>query len=285
VVAVSGGVDSVVLLDLLRQLPGLQLTVAHFDHGIRSDSGEDRRFVQELAGKYGLPFVYDEGRLGTRVSEAIAREARYKFLRRVMRAADASAIITAHHGDDLLETAILNLLRGTGRKGLSSLNSTHTINRPLLDISKREILAYAEAHTLNWREDATNEDDAYLRNHIRHNILPRFDAAARQNFRELIATAHTTNMEIDRLLADQLGLQPARGVLDRHWLVMLPHAVAREVIAAWLRSHDIREFDKKAIERITIAAKTYLPGKWIDVKGSYIIKVERYKLALALRER
>jgi tRNA(Ile)-lysidine synthetase-like protein len=285
VVAVSGGVDSVVLLDLVRRLPGVKLVVAHFDHGIRAESGTDRQFVQELAEKYELPFVFDEGHLGVKASEATAREARYKFLRQVMQAAGASAIITAHHEDDLLETAILNLLRGTGRKGLTSLKSTGDICRPLLDVPKQDIIAYAKEHKLAWREDATNSDTAYLRNYIRHNILPRFDAVARGRFRTLIDAAHPTNIEIDALLAEQLSRQPAEDTLDRHWLIMLPHAVAREAVAAWLRAHDIREFDKKTIERITAAAKTYLPGKHIDVNSSYIIKVEKHKLALASRER
>jgi len=285
VVAVSGGVDSVVLLGLLRQLPDVQLVVAHFDHGIRAESGSDRQFVQELAEKYGLPFVYDEGHLGAKASEAVAREARYKFLRHVMQAADASAIITAHHEDDLLETAILNLLRGTGRKGLTSLKSFSDVYRPLLDVSKQAIIAYAKAHKLDWREDATNADTTYLRNYIRHTVLPRFDTVARGRFRALIDATSSTNVEIDALLAEQLSKQSATDTLDRHWLVMLPHSVAKEAVAAWLRAHDIREFDKKTIERITVAAKTYLPGKWIDVNASYIIKVERHKLALAARER
>src|SRR5580704_3560158 len=104
VVAVSGGVDSVVLLHRLQKQPGLRLVVAHFDHGMREDSAEDRRFVKALAQAYGAPFVYDEGHLGSGTSEAEAREARYNFLRRVQAASDAQAIVTAHHQDDLLET-------------------------------------------------------------------------------------------------------------------------------------------------------------------------------------
>src|SRR5438445_4950610 len=109
-VAVSGGVDSVVLLDILAKRDDLELAVAHFDHGIREDSVEDRHFVEGLAKNYGLPFIYEEGSLGPKSSEAEAREARYKFLRQAQKKAGAKAIITAHHQDDLLETAILNML-------------------------------------------------------------------------------------------------------------------------------------------------------------------------------
>ena len=134
----------------------MRLTVAHYDHGIRSDSAEDRRLVQALAREYGLPFVYHSGRLGTGASEAVARQARYGFLHAVRRASAAQAVITAHHQDDVLETAILNLLRGTGRRGLGSLKSTDVVKRPLMAVSKNELLRYAEREGLRWREDSTN---------------------------------------------------------------------------------------------------------------------------------
>jgi tRNA(Ile)-lysidine synthase TilS/MesJ len=236
-----------------------------------------------LAANHGLPFVYAEGRLGQRISEAAAREARYTFLRKVRAAAGADAIITAHHEDDLLETAILNLLRGTGRKGLSSLQNTADIRRPLLDTSKRTIHIYAKANGLKWHEDSTNADTSYLRNYIRHRLLPRFDEPFRTKLRHIISNAAGHNAEIDRLLTNQLHMQPAGNELDRHWLIMLPHAVAREVLAAWLRARGIRDFDKKALERIVVAAKTFAPGKQIDVNARHVINVEKTRLVITLR--
>lgn len=285
VVAVSGGVDSVVLLHLLQQLPGLKLAVAHFDHGIREESGDDRLFVQTLAAQYRLPFVYKEGNLGPSVSEATAREARYDFLRKVMKAADATAIITAHHEDDLLETAILNILRGTGRKGLSSLKSTNDIIRPLLSVPKQDLIAYAKDQGLTWHEDSTNASTVYLRNYIRHKLMPHFDASSRRQLRQLIDSTAGTNAEIDTILADRLSLQPSSDMLNRHEFIQLPHEISKELIAAWLRAHEIRTFDRKAIERITAAAKTYLPGKAIDIDAEHVILVKKGILALASRER
>src|SRR6476469_10942255 len=157
VVAVSGGVDSVVLLDLLRLYPGVKVTVAHFDHGIREDSHLDRAYVAELAKRYRLPFVYDKGQLGPDASEAEARRARYDFLSKVQQKTGSDALVTAHHENDVLETAIINLLRGTGRKGLSSLTNGEGIIRPLLDVPKSEIIDYAKRHGLQWREDSTNK--------------------------------------------------------------------------------------------------------------------------------
>src|SRR5688572_19923887 len=180
VVAVSGGVDSMVLLDLLRQKSKLELIVAHFDHGVREESARDRKLVQRIAKSYGLPFFYAEGNLGPKVGEALAREARYAFLRKIQEEQGAEAIITAHHQDDMLETAIMNLLRGTGRRGLSSLKSREGLVRPLLDWTKKDVREYAEEHDLVWAEDSTNDDDRYLRNYIRHNILSRFTKEGRE---------------------------------------------------------------------------------------------------------
>jgi len=285
VVAVSGGVDSVVLLELLRQLPDVKLVVAHFDHGIRDESGDDQLFVQALASQHRLPYVYKEGNLGPTASEAIARDARYAFLRQVMKAADAKAIITAHHEDDMLETALLNILRGTGRKGLSSLKNTQDIIRPLLAIPKQDIIAYAKDQGLIWHEDSTNASTVYLRNYIRHKLMPHFDIQTRQQLRQLIDSTADANEEIDAMLAGRLLLQPSADTLNRHEFIMLPHEVSRELVAAWLRAHEIRSFDRKTIERITAAAKTYTPGKLIDVDATYIIRVDKDILALTLRER
>ncbi len=285
VVAVSGGVDSVALLHLLAQRPDLRLTVAHFDHGIRPDSIEDRQFVQMLAKEYGLPFVYQRAELGGNASEAAARQARYGFLRQVRTASGAEAIITAHHQDDLLETLILNLLRGTGRRGLSSLKNTEAIKRPLLQVSKKELLRYAEKEGLRWREDSTNNDERYLRNYIRRRILPRFVSNDREALLATSRRAAELNEAIDRELAVYLHLQPASGVLDRYNFTMLPHAVAREVIAGWLLRYAQAELSRKMLERLVIAAKTGRAGTRVDINRQYWLKISPATLALEHRER
>lgn len=280
VVAVSGGVDSTVLLDLLRLQPGVRLTVAHFDHGIRDDSAVDKELVAEHARRYRLPFVYDAGRLGPGASEAEAREARYAFLRKAQAACGADAIITAHHQDDVLETAIINLLRGTGRKGLSSLTSGEGIIRPLLDVPKSEIIDYARRHGLKWREDATNTDTGYLRNRIRHEILPSWSEADKRRLLALTRHMDEVNRELDELLAPA-----AQGNLSREWFIMLPHGIAREVVASWLRGQGVREFDRRTLERLVVAGKVAEPGKAIDiVKGKHML-VGQAELALGQAER
>lgn len=284
VVAVSGGIDSVVLLHILAQrLPAQRLLVAHFDHGVRKDSTADRHFVEQLAKGYGLAFVFDEGHLGADVSEDTARQARYGFLRRAKQSSGADYIVTAHHEDDLLETAIINLLRGTGRKGLSSLRSHSDLYRPLLPTPKRHIVAYAQKHGLQWHDDSTNSNLEYLRNYVRQRIMSKFDDQARQRLRLLIAETHTANIQIDSLIASQLHLQPAGDRLDRQWFIMLPHAVAREIIVAWLRQLGVTTIDRQLIERITVAAKTSAPGKKIDVNGRFVMVLSKDDLTVIQR--
>ena len=284
VAAVSGGVDSIVLLDILSRNKNLKLTVAHFDHGMREDSAEDRRFMQELAKKYNLPFVYDEGHLGAGASEAKARTARYAFLRQVKQASGAQAIITAHHQDDVLETAILNMLRGTGRKGLTSLQSHPDTIRPLLGVTKSALLGYAQVQTLKWREDPTNQDEIYLRNYVRHSILPIFSENDRSKLVRLITKMEATNRELDKALENLLNSQ-SEGTIDRQWFNRLPHAVAKEIMASWLRSNQIRDFNSQTLERLVTAAKTAAAGKRFPVLAGLNLLVYRDHLALTGAER
>lgn len=285
VVAVSGGVDSMVLLDILSKQPGLELTVTHFDHGIRPDSAADREFVERAAKDYGLPFVYEEGRLGPAASEAKAREARYDFLRKVQKDSGARAVVTAHHQDDLLETVIINLIRGTGRKGLTALRSRPGLSRPLLKIPKQELLSYAREHGLEWREDPTNQELGYLRNYVRHKILPRFSDKDRQNLLDLVTRMVATNTELDSILQGLLDRQAADKTLDRQWFNQLPHASAREVMAAWLRANGAAGFDRQTLERLVVAAKTGRPGKLFPVYGGLNMRVLTSNLALDDTER
>jgi tRNA(Ile)-lysidine synthase len=288
VVAVSGGVDSVALLDLLRLHPGQKLVVAHFDHGIRQDSHLDQAHVASLARRYRLPFAYDKGRLGPGTSEAEARTARYDFLRRVQAASGADAIITAHHQDDVLETAVINLLRGTGRKGLSSLTHGEGIIRPLLDVPKSEIIDYAKRHGLAWREDSTNLSTDILRNRIRHEMLPKWSTHDKRRLLDVTRRMRELNQEIDQTITDVIpasGSLSPRDALDRQWFILLPHGVSREVMAAWLRSHRIRDFDRHTLERLTIAGKTAEPGKAMDIIRGHKMRVGKQELALEHPER
>lgn len=270
IVAVSGGVDSVVLLDVLHRGKS-QLAVAHFDHGIRENSARDRKFVKNLAENYGLRFFYEEGVLGAGASEALAREKRYEFLNKIKKQAESDAIVTAHHQDDLLETVIINLLRGTGRKGLSSLKTRPGLIRPLLHCTKSEILDYAKQNKLEWREDETNKDEKYLRNHVRLNLVPKLSEEHKKALIDISLQSADMNHEIDKIIANLLSVEQK---LSRKWLVSLDHNIASEIIAQWLRNNDAR-LDKKTIERLVIALKTTGEGKIIQINKDKYFAIDK----------
>lgn len=173
ILAVSGGIDSVVMLDFCCQFyPHEDLIVAHLDHGIRDNSHEDLEFVRRLAGEYNVEFVSKRVQLGENASEALARDYRYDFLHSLASKYHAE-IFTAHHLDDLAETITINLIRGTGWRGLAVLDAPGT-RRPFLEteffyepLDKAAIIEYAAKRGLRFREDPTNADQKYLRNRVR----------------------------------------------------------------------------------------------------------------------
>lgn len=278
VVAVSGGVDSVVLLNLLSKAPGLELVVAHFDHGIRDDSIEDLEFVRSLASEYGLTFVAEQVVLGANTSEATARDARYKFLRKVMKNEDARAIATAHHQDDLIETILINIMRGTGRKGLSPLHESPDVVRPLLDVPKSEILAYAKEHKIEWREDSTNQDQKYLRNYLRLSVLPGLKPKEREEILQLAKTSAKNNKEIDSLLGAMLHAQ-GNDEISRRWFAGLSHDVSSELLSHWLRKKGIG-FDSKTIKRLTVSLKTLPVNSKADVNNGWYFLITKNSIRM-----
>jgi tRNA(Ile)-lysidine synthase len=277
-VAVSGGVDSMVLLDLLSKQKNLDLIVAHFDHGIRSDSHLDRQLVEKAAKKYGLAFESAKGGLSPNASEEKARKARYDFLYNLKEKYETDGIVTAHHQDDVIETALLNMLRGTGRKGLSSLQSTPRLLRPLLGHSKNEIREYAAKHDIDWREDSTNTDTVYLRNYIRQNLTPKLSSQKRVALVQLLERVKETNQKLDGEIANYLQIKDKK--LQKNDFNKLPHAAAAEIMASWLRQHEIRDFDKKTIERLVVAAKTLRAGQRVDVNKKNYLYIDRTTLEI-----
>lgn len=276
VVAVSGGVDSMVLLDLLSQMPDIELIVANVDHGIRKNSQIDRRMVQELAMSHNLKFEFCELYLGNKASEALAREERYKFLRHIRDKYHALAIITAHHQDDMLETALINMIRGTGRRGLSSLSSTTEITRPLLGVSKAEILDYAIANKLEWHEDSTNQDQNYLRNYVRHSIMPKMDVHNRNTLLQIIVRQNQLNKIVDAYLGNLLDeLFVPNKAISRYWLIMLPYPVAYELIQFIFLRLTGKTLEHDIADRALNFAKTAKLHKSLDLNKEWSIKIEK----------
>jgi len=252
IVAVSGGVDSVVLLDLLNKQSDLKLIVAHFDHGIRENSAKDSQFVQQLANSLGLQFEVGSVKLGKNASEEQARDARYAFLHKLKNEHNALQIITAHHSDDIVETIILNLIRGTGWRGISSLRSTDHLLRPLLDYTKSDILNYAKDNKLEWVEDSTNQDIKYLRNDIRHNVVTKMNDKQRSEFLQLYRDQIELMNEIDSHTASLMSDQ-------RHNYIMWPTSVSLEVLRSQL------QLTRPQAKRVLMAIKTAKPGTKLEI--------------------
>lgn len=176
--ACSGGLDSVVLSHLLKQLD-YRVTLAHMNFQLRgADSDGDAAFVEELARSRVQGFVSKtvdtkaEAEKGES-TQMVARRLRYAWFNELLREGDYKTLLTAHHADDDLETALINLIRSTGIEGLTGMRpKKYDRVRPLLDVTKDELLSYANKHNLKWREDSSNDSDDYLRNRIRHQLIP-----------------------------------------------------------------------------------------------------------------
>ncbi|AXY26536.1 tRNA lysidine(34) synthetase TilS [Suicoccus acidiformans] len=191
VVAVSGGVDSMVLLDALRQIyPASELVVAHFNHGWRAESAAEASGVEAYAHRYGLPFelgIWESGE--QQRSEAAARKARYTFFADILTTYQARNLITGHHLDDFVETFLLRIGRGSSLKGLAGMqahsrqklvNKTGEtldvdILRPLHRLDKASLYNYAQVRSVPFFEDESNQSDVYTRNRLRQTVLPALE--------------------------------------------------------------------------------------------------------------
>jgi tRNA(Ile)-lysidine synthase len=213
-VAVSGGIDSVVLLDLLNGAAprfGFRLQVAHLDHQLRPQSAADARFVAQLCAALGIPChvevaaVLPLAKKRKLSLETAAREVRREFLQRTAGQLGARLIALAHQRGDQAETFLQRLLRGSGTAGLGGMRPLREVWwRPLLDCSREQILAYAGQNDLVWVEDQSNADPAYLRNRLRHQLLPDLRTYNPQVEQRLAELCRQLQVEED-FWAEQVG--------------------------------------------------------------------------------
>lgn len=273
---VSGGADSVALLRS-AVAAGFEVVAAHLDHGLRDGSGEDARFVAQLAGALGAEFRGDRVEVG-RVAESrgwnveeAGRRLRYEFLSRSARDSGAQAIVTAHTLDDQAETVLMQLLRGAAYlRGMPPVR--RRLVRPLLDVPHSELLDYLRGLGQPWREDASNQDRRLLRAWLRHEVIPllaeRFPALS-------AALARHARLQAD--VADHLGKEASRyrrdAGFDTSQLLRLHPALQREAIR-WLfdaagtapASERIEEI-RLHLDRTTPYRQTLAPG--LSVRIAY----------------
>ncbi len=193
VVGVSGGPDSMTLLDILYRLCKKRhytLTIAHVHYGIRgSDAQRDRTIVENAAHTYGIPVIIkDFSHTRHPTNEAWMRNVRYAFFEDVRVTQKADFIVVGHTLNDLVETLLIRLIRGSGLVGLSALSyKRDTIVRPLLDCTRADIECYCTQHNITYGTDTTNTDIRYLRNRIRHDLLPHLQKRYNPNILTTLA--------------------------------------------------------------------------------------------------
>ena len=255
-VAVSGGADSVALLLLLIELRGdigIVLSVAHVNHKLRgAESEADEQFVRELADEHKLEFLNHTAtiEMGSHSGiEGEARRLRYEFFCQLMRAGRATKIATAHTLDDQAETVLLRVFRGTGIRGLAGIHPVLVMEkdgvaygevvRPLLAFRRAELREYLSARGQGWREDSSNQDEAFLRNRLRRRLLPiiaeEFGDSTMEHLAELAEIARAE--EELNIQYPVPSTQLSEEVLAVDWLLALPLAAQRRVLRAWMESN------------------------------------------------
>ena len=280
-IGVSGGRDSIALLDRLHELGYRKLIVCHLNHRLRGRSSDaDARFVEKLAAKYHLDLEIGSASVRALAAkqkisiETAARAARYRFFAQVAKRRHAQDIFLGHHADDLVETFLINLFRGSGATGLGAIREVSkrrvedvdlTIVRPFLGVWRSEIDDYIRKHRLKFREDASNKNLAALRNRIRGRIIPYLEKNLGRNIRRTIWRAATIAAEEENWIEDQL---PDATDLDLSVgkLRDLPIALQRREILKWLRTRKITNVGFDVVEDVrsllghdTRAAKVNLP--------------------------
>lgn len=210
IVAVSGGPDSLALLHVLKELRVFtkwELHVAHLNHLLRPEARREAAFVQELAHKWGLPVTVGYCRIARLAAqwkagvEETGRLARYAFLKRVASKTGAQRIAVGHHSGDQVETVLLHIIRGSGSAGLAGMPSRQgMVIRPLLEVTREEIEDYCRQAGIVWCTDKSNTDPAFLRNKIRHHLLPYLKEGYNQEIEAAVLRLAAIMSEENRFL-------------------------------------------------------------------------------------
>jgi len=240
-VAVSGGIDSMVCAHILHKYR-YPVSIVHCNFQLRGEeSDEDAAFVNKWAAKNNIPCLEKKFRLKKTRGEStqmLARDARYEWFGQLAKEKDFGYIVTAHHLDDMIETSLMNIIRGTGINGLKGMPAMNgNIIRPMVFISRKEIEAYAKKEKIKWREDSSNKTEAYKRNKIRHQLIPllqslnpKFTDTYRQNLANWAAAARLYNQAVNRLKTDMVHFDEALGGFKISMLELMARGITPEIL-------------------------------------------------------
>lgn len=278
--AVSGGVDSIALLHLLAG-SSTQLEVAYIDHSQREDTNQDIESVKLLTDKFKVKLHVIKLNLPKNCSEQLARSKRYQTLHKIKTERNLEHLITAHHADDVIETAIINLLRGTGPRGLSALrHQPNGIWRPYLFdlqnenyITKQDILDYAHQNDLKWHEDSTNSSGDYLRNRIRSRLKvsnPQDKLSLLRVISKNITLIEQIDQEISKLEQDLKLPNPGQITYSTKLFKSLPEEVKDQFLHTKISQHGY-DVNKDAVIRAKEFIQTKTTGKILQLKGCNIL--------------
>ncbi len=268
VCALSGGADSVALLFglyLLREKLDFTLSAAHFNHHLRgAESDGDEEFVRRLCQRYDIPLYVGGGRVvpGEKGLEAAAREERYRFLGTL-----PGKIVTAHTADDNAETVLMHLLRGTGLKGLGGIAPVSgRVIRPMLSITRQEVEQFLAEYALPHREDSSNATDQFLRNRIRHGVVPLL-TAENPGFSESVSAMARRLRQDEAYLQQQLGPMPGVSRLRQ-----LPPALRSRYLERFLKECGIPEPEQTHIALAQALVFSEKPSARADFPGGVVIE-------------
>lgn len=283
--ALSGGADSVAMTHCVMRLAlsmGLEVRAAHFNHHLRgAESDRDEQFVRNLCVQWGLPLVVGGGTVqpeGNGMEDA-ARQLRYAFLRQT---AEGARILTAHTMDDQAETVLLQLIRGTGLKGLGGIAPQNgELLRPLLEVRRTDVLDYLAAYGLSHVEDSSNAEDAYRRNRLRHQLLPllaRENPRITETLAELARRARQEEQLLSAMTATALELCRGQEGLHCGRLRQQPEALQSRILRAYVpmelnARHTAALLELCGAERST--GSLSLPGGWSAVRAYDWLRLER----------
>ena len=270
VCAVSGGADSMALLwslYLLKEEWNLDLSAAHFNHGLRgAESDRDAAFVADFCQGYGIPFHLGSAQVtpGKKGLEAAARDARYAFLRTL-----PGKIATAHTADDNAETVLLHLVRGTGLKGLGGITPQNgNVIRPMLSVTRRQVEELLEEYCVPHITDSSNHTDDFLRNRLRHHVMPLLAAENPRIAENMSAMA--LRLRLDEEALSQMA-QTDPGDIRVSALTQLPPAVRARALEAFLKQSGIREPEAVHIEKAEALVFSKKPSARANFPGGIII--------------